>query len=110
MPVSQGYVDYVVDQHSEFGELIIRKMFGGVGLYHEGLMFAMITAKEVFCLKADKSNEAEFEEKGMTRFGATATKKGMPYWEVPAEVLEDKSELAKWAMKSYEVVLKKKKK
>ena len=35
--------------------------------------------------------------------------KGMPYWEVPLEVFEDKKELAKWALKSYKAAIRNKK-
>ncbi|MGB0864481.1 MAG: TfoX/Sxy family protein [Saprospiraceae bacterium] len=105
MAVSKDYLDYVTEQLSEFGEVMIKKMFGGAGLYFDGLIFGLITAKDVFCLKVDDTNRADYEEKGMTPFGATETKKGMPYWEVPVEVLEDRTELAVWAMKSLEVTI-----
>ena len=45
----------------------------------------------------------------MKPFYSEKKKKGMPYWEVPVEVLEDKYELAKWATKSYEAAVRSKK-
>lgn len=106
MAVSNDYLDYVTEQLSEFGEIAIRKMFGGAGLYFDGLIFGLVTGSDMFYLKADDSNRVDYESRGMTAFGATEKSKGMPYWEVPVEVLEDRTELAVWAMKAFEVAVK----
>ena len=45
----------------------------------------------------------------MKPFYSESKKKGMPYWEVPIEVFEDRKELAKWASKSYEAAVRTKK-
>ncbi len=44
MPVSEEYLDYVVDQLGCIGEVAAKRMFGGVGLYHDGLFFGLIAA------------------------------------------------------------------
>ena len=105
MAVSNDYLDYVLGQLSDFGEVTVKKMFGGAGLYHDGLMFGLVTAKDVFCLKVDDTNKADYEAKGMKSFGATETKKGMPYWEVPVEILENNTELSAWTAKAYDVAV-----
>lgn len=104
MAVSESFLQYVLDQLSEFGEVRVKKMFGGAGLYHDGLMFALI-GNEKFCLKADDSNREDFEAYGMRAFMASETSKGLPYWEVPLEILEDRNRLAEWAGKAYEAAL-----
>lgn len=108
MAVSEQYLKYVINQLTDFGEIETKKMFGGVGLFHQGLMFGKI-GNDVFRLKVDKHNEKNFEDKGMKPFYSEKKKKGMPYWEVPVDVLEDKNELAKWAAKSYEAAVRNKK-
>lgn len=102
MAINEEYLQFVLDQLSEFGEVEIKRMFGGVGLFKKGLMFGKIGG-DTFRLKVDESNQKEFEEKGMKPFYSAKKKKGMPYWEVPQDVLEDRSELAKWAKKSFEI-------
>ncbi len=104
MAVNEGYLNYIEDQLSEFGKVEIKKMFGGIGLFHQGLMFGKIGG-DTFRLKVDESNQKDYEEKGMKPFYSENKKKGMPYWEVPADVLEDKALLAKWAMKSYQAAV-----
>lgn len=108
MAVREEYLAYIIDQLSEFGSVDSKKMFGGIGLFRQNLMFGMIGG-EVFRLKVDEQNQKEYEERGMTQFPAGKKKKGMPYWEVPSEVLEDKAELAKWATKSFEAAQRAKK-
>ena len=101
MAVNQSYLDFVLDQLSEFGEITPKKMFGGVGLFHEGLMMGKIGG-DTFRLKVDEHNQADYEAQGMKPFFSESKKKGMPYWEVPTSVLEDKSVLAEWAQKAYQ--------
>jgi len=48
---------------------------------------------DTFRLKVDESNEQHFENKGMKPYHSEKKKKGMPYWEVPQDVLEDRTEL-----------------
>lgn len=108
MAVNEDLANYIKDQLSTFGNFESKKMFGGVGFFKEGLMFGLL-GKNVFHLKVDDYNRAEYEAAGMKAFMSTAKKKGMPYWEVPANVLEDKNELSAWATKSFEAALRAKK-
>ena len=77
-------------------------MFGGIGIFRKGLMFGKIGG-DAFRLKVDETNQKQYEENGMKPFHSEKKKKGMPYWEVPQDVLEDKTELAKWANQSFDI-------
>lgn len=102
MAVNAEYLQFILDQLSEFGEVDIKKMFGGIGIFKDGLMFAKIGGDK-FRLKVDETNEKQFEDQGMKPYQSEKKKKGMPYWEVPLLVVEDKTELAKWAIQSFEI-------
>ena len=108
MPVSKDYAKFVQDQLSEFGEVEFKSMFGGIGIFKEGVMFAKIGG-DTFRLKVDETNQKQFEDRGMKPFHSEKKKKGMPYWEVPQDILENRTELAKWAQQSFEIALKSKK-
>ena len=108
MAVNKDYAQFVQDQLSEFGEVEFKSMFGGIGIFKDGVMFAKIGGDK-FRLKVDESNEKQFEDRGMKPFHSEKKKKGMPYWEVPQDVLEDKTELTKWANQSFEIALNAKK-
>ena len=103
MPVSDGFLAYVLDQLSDWGSVSARRMFGGAGLYRHGKMFGLI-ADDVAYLKADDSNRAEFERAGSSPFKPYPDKPtSMSYFEIPPEVLEEPEELVQWAKRSLEI-------
>lgn len=95
--MSDEYLGYVLEQLEDLGSVTARKMFGGVGLYHGSLFFALI-ASDVLYFKVDARSRPEYEAQGMKPFkpypGRPTT---MGYFEVPPEILEDREALADWA-------------
>ena len=89
--VKDDYADYMVDKLSGLGDIGSRAMFGGHGIFHEGLMFALIS-DGVLYFKVDDSNRGMYEKAGSSKF-----QHGISYWEVPTEVFEDMSLLYEWA-------------
>ena len=110
MAVNEQTVLYIKDQLSEFADVEIKKMFGGVGIFLEGIMFGMITSKELFMLRVGEANIQDFEAKGSKPLNSEKKGKGMPYWEVPTDVVEDRKELKTWANKAYDIAVAAKKK
>ncbi len=109
MAVSDEFVDYVIDQLSAWADVSVRKMFGGAGLYCDRTMFGLI-ADDVAYLKVDDSNRHDFLQAGSTPFKPFPDKDTvMPYYEIPADVLEDRDKLATWAQRSLTIAQKKKK-
>ena len=105
MSVSQQYQDYVVEQLSSIGYVSAKKMFGGAGLYADGIFFALI-ANDTLFHKVDDTNRQQYESAGMDAFRPYPDKtRTMQYYEVPVEVLEDKEVLNEWARKSIAVAL-----
>ncbi len=76
-----------------------RAMFGGHGLFREGVMFAIIDSEGRLYLRADPSTALAFEAAGSTQHAR------MPYWEVPDAVREDPQELLEWAATAAEVAV-----
>ena len=100
MPVTEGFIDYVLDQLSKWGDVVVKRMFGGAGLYRDGKMFALI-ADDVTYLKVDETNRDKYISAGSTPLKPFPQKPTvMSYYEVPAEVLEDPEELIEWAEES----------
>ncbi len=44
---------------------------------------------DVFRMRVDENNQQDYEKRGIKPSCSGSKKKGMPYWEVPAEILED---------------------
>jgi DNA transformation protein and related proteins len=103
MPVSQTYRTYVLEQLAGLGTVTARPMFGGLGLYHEGVFFGLVDDDTLY-LKVDDTTRSEYELAGMRPF-RPMPKEGpsMRYYEVPGEVLEDAGALRAWAAKAVEV-------
>ncbi len=104
MGVSPEFEVFIQDQLAEFGPITIRSMFGGGGIFHRGVMFAIIADDRLY-FKVDDSNRSDFESEGMQPFayearGKTAT---MSYWELPERLYDDAEELIGWARKSFAV-------
>ena len=110
MAVSDEFVEYVVERLSGWGEVSVRRMFGGAGLYRGGTMFGLV-ADDVVYLKVDDSNRDDFVQAGSAPFEPYPDKIKTTirtYYEIPAEVLEDPAELARWAQRSWLIARKKK--
>lgn len=107
MPVSDEFLEYVMDQIDDMGPITSRRMFGGAGIFLHGKMFALL-ADDVLYLKANDGNRERFLSAACKQFQPWPDKPAvMPYWEVPTEVLEDRDLLAEWAAGSLEAALKK---
>jgi DNA transformation protein and related proteins len=106
MPVSADFLTYVLEQLSAVPELASRRMFGGVGLYSGEHFFGLID-DDVLYLRAGESNRRDFEARGARPFQPFKDKPelSMSYYEAPAEVLEDRDELAAWVRKSVAVAV-----
>ena len=87
----------------DFGDVTVRRMFGGYGLYHQGIFWGLAD-QDVLYVKADSRTENEFSKEGLSRF--SYEKKGktiyLNFWTVPEESLEDGTELAHWASLGYQ--------
>lgn len=83
------------------GPVEFKNMFGGIGIFHEGKMFAKIGSGKLY-LKVDDHNKANFEKAGMKPFYSEKKKKGMPYWEVPEEIAQHADAFCQWALQSIE--------
>ena len=101
------FVEHVLDLLREFGPVTAKPMFGGWGLYHEGLFFALI-AEDMLYLKVDDDNRAEFEAAHLEPFvyvTKTDDRMVLSYHQAPAEALDDRRVMAQWARSGYGAAL-----
>jgi DNA transformation protein len=87
------------------GPVSIRRMFGGKGIYHNGVIFALILRDELM-LKGDDEIGSDYEAAGASRWIYTRSRHGrevaMPYWTAPESALDDPDEMTLWARKAYQ--------
>src|SRR5918912_1531228 len=78
-------------------------MFGGVGLYCDGVFFGLIARDELY-LKVDDTTRATFEAEGAKPFKPYADRPvTMQYYAVPISILESAPELVRWAERAIAV-------
>jgi len=105
MAPSEGFKDFIKDQLAGFAPVSIRNMFGGAGIYADGVMFALL-ADDVLYLKINEASARAFEAEGMGPFTYQPDGKppvAMSYWEVPPRLLEEPEELAEWAREAHRI-------
>jgi DNA transformation protein len=73
-------------------------MFGGLGIYRDGRMFALVAGGELF-LKANGETRPAFEAAGGSPFAyqGRGRRVVMSYWTPPATIFDDEAELVRWA-------------
>ncbi|MBI2993748.1 MAG: TfoX/Sxy family protein [Gammaproteobacteria bacterium] len=100
------FVEYLHEVFELLGPISVRKMFGGYGIYHEGLMFALVSDDTLY-LKADAGNSNYFEEEGLSPFEYRKQGKvmKMSYYLAPDGVMDDRELAALWGRRSYEAAL-----
>ncbi len=100
-----AFVDFVLDQLKGLGAVHAKRMFGGFGLYHRELFFAIVADERLY-FKTDATTTAEYREWGMQPFQPSDKQTLKNYYEVPADILEDDERLTAWAQKAVGVSLK----
>ena len=88
--------DDIQELFSAFGVVAVRRMFGGAGIYADGIMFALV-ADGVIYLKADELSAPAFERENLPPFTKDGKRGVMSYRRMPERLYDDPDELASWA-------------
>jgi DNA transformation protein len=106
--MSRDYLDYLHDLFSAFAPVTTRAMFGGHGVYRDGVIIAIVIDEAIY-LKVDDATRAAFEAVGSQPFMYEAKGKSVPmsYWSVPEDALDSPQEFRPWAQRAWEAALRK---
>jgi DNA transformation protein and related proteins len=101
--------DFVSELFAQFRAVTVRRLFGGAGIYAEGIMFGLLY------LKVDAASIPNFEREGCTPFVYTRAKSpgrvgrhSFSYWRMPERLYDDPDELAVWAERAFTIAQRKK--
>lgn len=103
--VTDDFRDFALEQLRRATPATIthRAMFGGVGIYADGLFFALM-ADDLLYFKVDDTNRGDFEARGTGPFLPYGDPdRPMSYWQLPGEALEDPAELGVWVERAIDV-------
>jgi DNA transformation protein len=101
-----AFVAHVLELMQPWAPVSARRMFGGHGLYRDGLMFAL-EAFDTLYVKVDAQTEPLFVAAGGRPFVYEGKGRAvqMSYWTVPAECIEQSAEMARWCALGWQAAL-----
>ena len=92
-----SFRDYVSEQLGP--DVLIRPMFGGYGLYREDRFFGIVFKGRLY-FRTGPLSRRKYLERGMKPFKPDTRMTSKTYFEVPADVLEDRETLRDWALEA----------
>jgi DNA transformation protein len=99
----------IVELFAEFGPVSVRRMFGGAGVFVDGLMIGLVSDGVIY-LKTDHETVSAFVDEGLRPF-RYSTRHGerrlTSYWRMPDRLYDDTEELARWARAAHAVAQRK---
>ena len=100
------FVDYIVDLSQVIGPVYSKRMFGGYGVFLEGLMFGLIF-RNTFYLKVDANSRDYYVSRGLEPFSYERQGKrlNLNYYQAPEEVLDDITAMKVWCNCAFEVAM-----
>jgi DNA transformation protein len=106
--MSREYLDYLHDLFSAFAPVTTRAMFGGHGVYRDGVIIGIVIDEALY-LKVDAQTRAVFKADGCQPFVYESNGKAVPmsYWTVPDEALDSPQDFRPWAQRAWEAALRK---
>jgi DNA transformation protein len=104
--------DFIGELFAQFRPVTVKRMFGGSGIYAEGLVFAFVFDGVIY-LRVDEASIPEFERENSKPFVYPLAKHhpGRPsrsYWRLPERLYDDPDELVVWADRALTIARNKK--
>ena len=106
MTAEQEFAAHIVDLLEDFGHCEARRMFGGYGIFHQGLMFGLLADGSLY-LKADDQNRELFVAEGSSRFSYYKKEREyhLSYYLAADEFFEDSDACQRWARIAFDTAL-----
>jgi DNA transformation protein len=103
MSVSDADIAYVHELFSGLGTLSHRKMMGGLSIYSDCQIFAILSSSGQIYLKASGAFAEEMAAEGARRFSMDDGR-GMNYWTLPDAALDEPDLACDWARRALDVL------
>jgi DNA transformation protein len=92
----ERFEDGLLDRLSGLGEVTLRPLFGGHGVYWGETIFGILFKGRLY-LKVDERSKGDYLARGMGPFRPNERQTLKSYYEVPPDVLDDPEALLSWA-------------
>jgi len=107
MPVSPEAKVRLLSALQQARPIQSRAMFGGLGLYHEGVFMGIVDDDRLY-LKIDDESEGPYLERGMAAWSYDPKVKTVSYRELPEDVLNNPEECGQWLDNSRDAAVRRK--
>ena len=109
--INRQFADYCCELLASQGATSARRMFGGWGIYVDGMCLAIIAdlgSGEKLWLKADDATRSRYEAAGCERFIYVGTNKtsSMNYYTAPEDAMDSPDAMRPWARLALECAVK----
>ena len=103
MAVSNDYLAHAMECLAQVVPVSFRRIFHGIGIYHQGIQFALIVNDQLY-FYADNHSRSLYERRSMPAFQPVATQlTPFRFYQVPEEILNTPAELHYWLRTAVEV-------
>jgi DNA transformation protein len=102
-----AFIDLCVELLQPLGPVRVRRMFGGHGIYVDGLFMALVISNQLY-LKTDDLSRGHFLAAGCEPFSystKTGERQVISYYQPPEETLESPPLMLPWARLAFEAAL-----
>lgn len=99
MSVTDTDIAFVHELFAGLGAITHRKMMGGLSIYHDGQIFAILSGTGQLYLKASGSFAGALAAEGAVKF-EMEDGRGMNYWTLPDAALDDPDRACDWARRA----------
>ncbi|HMB56717.1 MAG TPA: TfoX/Sxy family protein [Arenimonas sp.] len=108
MKRDDGFIAYLHELLDPLGTISTRRMFGGHGIYCDGVFFAIVIDERIY-LKVDEESRGRFHDAGCAPFVYESRGEpiAMSYWSVPDEAMDSAEQMQPWAKLAIAAALRK---
>ena len=106
--MADAFIEHLHDLFAALGPISTRAMFGGHGVYFDGLIIGLVIDDALY-LKTDDQTRTQFEAIGCAPFVYTGQQQPitMSYWSLPDDAMESPQAMLPWAKLAFEAALRK---
>jgi DNA transformation protein len=106
--MSEELIEHLRDLFEPLGPISARAMFGGHGVYFEGMIIGIVIEDALY-LKVDEHTRARFEAVGSAPFVYDLRGKplAMSYWSLPEDAMDSPQAMRPWAQMAIEAARRK---
>src|SRR6186713_1766057 len=103
-----AFKEFLQELYQPMAGVTVRAMFGGLGVFKDGVMFGLGSSEGIYYLRADDKTVDRFVAEGSEPFvygGMKDRIATMPYYRLPERLFDDTDEFLAWSEAAFAAAL-----